>query len=479
MNIYFATTENALFTKSSKLADFSYSIPKELSLLGHDVRVVMPLYSWISKEYGKKIKFEKSFYLSTNGVNKYVGIFSYKVDKVLYYFIDNEYYFSRESIDSFYDDGERFGYFSRALLELLVEIDFVPDIIHLNDWHTAISATLFKDSYIKMKNFYNTKIIFTIHSLKSQGVFKRYVLKDFLPHESSDFLYEKLETGGEINFMKGGLDYADLITTGSKSYANEIIFDESVGSLQSSLEENLEKLIGIENGINYQSYNPASDNDVMYNYSPDAIEKRMENKVNLQETIGLSVDKDIPLIAYIGDLVNDKGIDLISFIFDEIMEEDIEFIILGRGDEIYENEFLHFSHKYRNKVSANIFYSGKIAKKIYASADIILMPSRIEPSGMGQLIAMRYGCIPVVRRVGGLKDTVIDYDTNRDDGTGFVFENYNAHEFLHKIKNAINYYKDDTLWYKIIRQAMRRDSSWVKVALRYEEVYGKLMNTNF
>ncbi len=479
MKIYFATTECALFDKRTKLANFSYSLPKELSNLGHDVRVVMPLYSWIKSECASDLVFEKHFYLSNNGVNKYVGIFSYKVDNLIYYFIDNEYYFSRESIEGFYDDSARFGYFCRALLEMLEEVKFYPDIIHLNDWNTAPSATLFKDSYIQRKNFYNTRIVFTIHSLNKQGIFPRYELGRSLSLNDSYFEYDKLEDYGNINYLKAGLTYADVITTGSKTYANNIRHDENSMNLSPALVYYAYKIFGVENGIDYEMYNPKTDDNLFYTYSKEEIDKKADNKIELQKMLGIRKDKDIPIICYVGDLVNDKGVDLISFIFDEMMEEDIEFIVLGRGESNYQDEFIHYSHKYRDKVSTNIFYSNSIARKVFAAADILITPSRVEPSAVTHLIAMRYGCVPLVREVGVLSDTVIKYDSKTKKGNGFTFSGYNAHELIQSIKEVLHYYKKKDVWKDISKQAMERDSSWVRTAKEYERIYEEIGRNNY
>ncbi len=474
MKIYFATTESLFFTDRSRLADFSYSLPKELSSLGHDVRVVMPLYSWIKRQYFDMLTFEKNFYILTNDVDKYVGIYSCEIEEVTYYFIDNEYYFSREAIDGYYDDAKRFGYFSRALMELLVEMKFYPDVIHLNDWHTAPSAAIFKDSYIQRKNLYNTKIVYTIHDVKKQGVFQRYLLKEALGLNKSYFAYDKLEYNGKINYMKGGIIFSDMVTTLSNTYANEIRHDTNVEGLQATLIDSAYKIIGIESGIDYTLYNPDVDNDIFIKYNKESIEQKAQNKEELQKMLGLRVGSDIPVIAYVGDIVNGKGVNLITFIFDELMEEDVEFIILGKGVVEYENEFLHFSHKYRYRVSTNIFYSDTIAKKIYAASDMLLMPSANERNGISQLIAMRYGCVPIVRNTGSLKDTVIKYDKSTGVGNGFVFNDYSAHELLFSIKDALHCYKSKEHWENIVIQAMNRDSSWKKTAYEYEKLYSKM-----
>ncbi len=475
MKIYFATTQSTPFFNDSNLAEFSYCMTRELYKKGHDVRVVMPLYSNIYKEYKNMIKFEKSFYISTTLGDEYVGIYSCENEGVIYYFIDNEYYFRRNKISGFVDDGKRFSYFSRALLEVLEEVDFYPDIIHLNDYQTSIAAVLFKDSYIQRKKFYDTKVILTIHSLKEQGIYNKILLSENLGLSRSYFTHDKLEDDGNINFLKGGIVFSDLVTSVSRTYANEIRNDINADNIQNVLIDNAKKIFGIENGINYDVFNPKYDDDIFIKYDLDSIHLKKENKIELQKMLGLKVDENIPLISYMGDLESGKGLGSLSFIFDELMEEDVEFVLLGTGSSDYENDFLHFSYKYRNKVSVNIFRSDVVSKKIFAASDIVLKPSRFEPCGRSHLIAMRYGAIPIVRNAGGLKDSVKQYLRKDNSGNGFLFENYIAHELLFAIKDALFYFKDKSKWNSIIRNAMIRNSSWLRTTEEYEKIYRKIL----
>lgn len=472
MKIFYAASEVSPFIKTGGLADVAYSLPKSLAKMGHEVYVVCPLYTQISKEYREKFTFVKHFDLSVRGGDRYVGIFSLQENGVTYFFIDNEYYFNRNEVYGFWDDGERFSYFCRAIIEMLPQLNLIPDIIHLNDWHTGAAAPIFKDSFKQMPGYYDTKIIFTIHNLKYQGIFPPDLLENYLGLNRGYLTYDNLEFFGNINFMKAGLNFADWITTVSKTYAEEIKYSYYAEGLHALLLSKSHMLTGIVNGIDYEVFNPKDDSSLAMNYQfKTVIKAKKENKKDLQKSLGLEVREDVPMIAVVSRLVPNKGIDLIRFIFDELMEQDVQIVILGNGEKEYEDSFLYFQEHYAQRVSANIFFSSELANRIYAAADIFLMPSRFEPCGLGQLIAMRYGTIPVVRETGGLTDTVIPYNRFTQEGTGFSFKNYNAHELLFTIKDALYYYTQKNLWKEIIKQAMKRDSSWKNSAKEYEELY--------
>lgn len=475
MKIYFATSESEPYIKTGGLADVAYALPKRLAALGHDVRVVLPLYSRIPLDLRNTLTYKKNFYLSMDKGNQYVGVFEHENEGVTYYFIDNEYYFARNEIYGFFDDGERFAYFCRALLEVMDEMDFYPDIIHLNDWHTGACAPIFNQYFRWRQEFSHTKVIFTIHNLKYQGIFPPSILQDYLGLGYEYFTYDGLEHFGNINFMKAGITYSDFVTTVSRTYAEELRYAYYSEGLHSLLLHRSHRIRGILNGIDYDEFNPARDEEIFEKYDVSSLEKKKKNKVELQKLLGLEEDPEIPLLAVVSRLVPNKGMDLLSFIFDEMMEEKVQFVVLGTGDKEYEDRFIELSHRFKGKVSANIFFSGSLAKKIYAASDIFLMPSRFEPCGLGQMIAMRYGSIPVVRQTGGLKDSVISYNRFSGEGTGFGFQNYNAHELLFTIKDALYYYRDPKLWHNIQRQAMQADHSWKNSASLYEKLYETLL----
>lgn len=471
MKLYFVTSEAAPFIKTGGLADVAASLPKALAELGHDIRVVLPLYSTIPLEYRNQFEFVKQFHLQMPRMNQYVGIFRYQADGVTYYFIDNEHYFARAGVYGYFDDGERFAYFCRAALDLLCEMAFYPDIIHLNDWHAGPMAPIFKDQYAMRPEFAGTKVIFTIHNLKYQGVFPYDLLGDYLGLSDDYFTYDKLEYFGNVNFMKAGLSFADYITTVSRTYAEELRYAYYSEGLNSLLLHKSHILRGIVNGIDYEYYNPATDDQIFAQYDHTSLDKKTINKVELQKLLHLQVDPEVPLLAMVTRLVPNKGMDLLRFIFDELMEEKIQFVLLGNGDYEFEEAFSHFAARYPGRVSSNIFFSNALAKKVYAASDMFLMPSRFEPCGLGQLIAMRYGSIPIVRETGGLKDTVVAYNRFTGEGTGFSFSNYNAHELLFTIKDALYYYRDKTVWPKLVAQAMQADHSWAESAKQYAELY--------
>ncbi len=478
MKIYFVTSECAPFAKSGGLADVAYALPKKFAEFGHDVRVVLPLYSKISHEIRREFKYLKNFEVFMPHSDKYAGVFSYEKDGVTYYFLDNEEFFSRDELYGYADDGERFSYFSRAVLELMERMDFYPDIIHLNDWHCGPSATIFKDAFAWKDQFKKTKVIFTIHNLKYQGKFPYEVLRDNLGLSDSYYVYDKLEHFGSVNFMKAGINYADYITTVSKTYAKELQYDYFAEGLHSILQQRSHLIRGIVNGIDYEYYNPETDKDIFANYSSNDIKNKYENKIKLQRELSLNENLDAPIISMVSRLVSNKGFDLVSFIFDELMEENIQFVLLGSGEREIEDRFLGFARKYKGRVSVQSYFSEAMAKKIYAASDIFLMPSRFEPCGLGQLIAMRYGTVPVIRKTGGLADTVEPYNKFTGEGEGFAFQNYNAHELLFSTKAALGIYSEKEKWNRVVKQAMQRDHSWNNSAREYEKLYLEVMGGN-
>lgn len=478
MKICFVASEVDPFIKTGGLADVMYALPRSLKEMVKDIIVILPKYSKINEMHSKNFKFIKHFYINMNSVEQYVGLYSYQMDSITYYFIDNEYYFARDDIYGFFDDGERFSFFSRAVLEVLENIKYYPDILHLNDWHSASIAPVFKQKYKIREHFKNTKVIYTIHNLKYQGIFPKEILTKYLALDEKHFSYDKMEHFSNINFMKAGINYADKVTTVSETYANELSYSYFSEGLSSLLHYKAKDIVGILNGIDYDLYNPKKDKDIYKKFDIKKLRDKTFNKTSLQKDLGLKVSKDTPMISIITRLVSDKGVDLLSFIFDELMNEDIQFVVLGSGDKEYENKFLNYCKKYPKRVSANIFFSAKLAKKIYAASDIFLMPSRYEPCGLGQMIAMRYLTIPIVRETGGLKDTVIPYNQFTQKGNGFSFKNYNAHELLFTIKDALSYYKDKNVWKRIQKQADLSNNSWKNSARKYLELYNEVLGKN-
>lgn len=482
MRLMFITSESVPFAKTGGLADVSFALPKALKNEGIEVSVIMPLYKNIPQSLRDGMELILETEVHMNWRSNYVGVLKYDLDGVVYYFIDNEYYFKRDGYDGsngyygYFDDGERFSYFCKAVVEFLVTMDEKPDVIHANDWHSGMVPLLLKDQQNQGRGVDSIKSVFTIHNLKYQGLFPKQLLGDMLDLDDGYFVPDCLEYKNNINFMKAGIIFSDVVTTVSPNYAKEIqteFYGEGLDGLIRSIDN---KLYGIVNGIDYDIYDPTKDELIHNKYSSDDLTKKTENKTLLQRVLRLKQDPDIPMIAMVTRLVSEKGLDLLSHVVHELMQENVQLVVLGTGDKHYEEMFKSFESFYPEKFSSNIYFDNKLAHKIYSSADIFLMPSQIEPCGIGQLIAMRYGTLPVVRKAGGLADTVIPYNKYTKEGTGFAFLNYNAHELLFTIKDAINLYNTDKkIWNELVKNAMEKDLSWVNSADRYIEIYENLL----
>lgn len=476
MKVLFVTSEAHPFLKTGGLADVAFALPKALRALGIDVRVIMPKYSDISEYYKNNMKTLKEFNVNLGWRNQYVGLQYIEEEDIPFYFIDNEYYFKRKGAYGYYDDGERFSYFSKAVLESIKYMkDFKPHIIHNNDWHTAIIPVLMKEIYSNDKLYSSIQTILTIHNLRYQGVFSKEILGDLFSLGENCFVEDKLKYYDSISFMKGGIIYSDRVTTVSETYAQEIQTPFYGEGLNGLLKGKSYKLSGIVNGIDYDIYNPKNDKEIYLNYSEENIENKNTNKQMLQQQLGLPENKDIPIIGIISRLVDQKGLDLIAEVMDDIMNLELQMVILGTGDNKYEKMFKYYAEKYPSKISSNIYFSNDLSKKIYAGSDFFLMPSLFEPCGIGQLIAMKYGTLPIVRETGGLKDTVLSYNEYTGKGNGFSFTNYNARDMLYTIDRAINFYKDKSVFNNIVRNAMRTDNSWDSSAYKYIELYDDLL----
>lgn len=471
MKVLYVASEAVPFIKTGGLADVAFSLPKELRKLGIDIRVVIPKYKNIPEEFKINLSVLREISVPVGWRNQYCGIQYLEYDGVPYYFIDNEYYYKRDGIYGFYDDGERFAFFDRAVLEMIENIDFKPDIIHCNDWHTGMIIPLLDAHYREKSAYRNIKTIFTIHNLKYQGVFQQEILGDLLNLGQEYFNVDKLEFYGGVSFMKGGINYADMVTTVSESYAKEIQSPEFGEKLDGLLKKRNKDLYGIINGIDYDIYNPEKDPEIFSNYAVDSLENKETNKLQLQALLKLPMQKDIPIIGMISRIDVMKGFDLVVSIIEELLSLDIQLVVLGTGDPYFEAIFKDLADKYSEKLSANIMFSSSYAHKIYAGCDMFLMPSMFEPCGLSQLIALRYGTIPVVRETGGLKDTVNSYNEFTEEGNGFSFNSYNAHDMLFTIKRALGFYKDKSIWNKIIGNAMGGEYSWNGAAHIYEKLY--------
>jgi starch synthase len=395
-------------------------------------------------------------------------------DGVPFYFIDNEYYFRRAGLYGYYDDGERFAFFSRAIADVLPYIDFQPDVLHCHDWHAAMAIVLMGAHHRQDPFYANIRTLFTIHNLKYQGVFSSDVLGELLSLGPEYFTAETLEFHGAVNYMKGGLLFADAVTTVSPSYAMEIQDPWFGEQLDGILRKRQGELQGILNGIDCELYNPATDPSLFVNYTWRSIKRKQRNKMKLQESLGLPISESIPMVAMVSRLVEPKGLDLVTSVLDEILDLNIQLVVLGAGDEKYEGMFRVAGHQRPEQVSTNIFFDDTLARRIYAASDLFLMPSQFEPCGIGQLLAMRYGSLPIVRETGGLRDSVTPYDQVTGAGSGFRFTNYNAHDLLRTLESALALYEQPQAFTKLAQQAMRQDFSWGRSAKLYQELYQTL-----
>lgn len=475
MKILYVAAEAVPFAKTGGLADVAGSLPKALKADGVDVRVIMPKFGKIPEAYRNAMEHVYDGELPVAWRKKYVGLDKYELDGVTYYFVDNEEYFNREGFYGYDDDAERFSFFSRAVLDLLPAMDFWPDVIHTNDWHAGLVNVFLKLEHMGDARYERIKTVYTIHNLKYQGVFPKDVMPDVLGLDWKYFNNGDLEFYDAVNFMKGGIIYADAVTTVSKTYAKEIqypYFGEHLDGLLRSREQDLS---GIVNGIDYSVYNPRTDKYIFETYDEESLDRKLDNKTELQKSLGLPERRNVPLIAIVSRLVEPKGMDLVVRMMDEILQhEDIQLVVLGTGEKRYEDWFKGLAWRYPKKVSVNIYFSNELAQRIYAGADIFLMPSNYEPCGIGQLIALRYGTIPVVRQTGGLKDTVQQYNKYTQEGNGFVFDNYNAHEMMYALKRALSFYGNYEIWHKIQLNAVQSDFSWKRSAKEYEALYKRL-----
>lgn len=478
MNILIVASEAHPFIKTGGLGDVIGALPVALNDLGADVRVVIPNYRDIKKEIKENLKYIDNFTVNVGWRNQYCGILEYEHEGVKFYLLDNEYYFNRGGLYGYYDDGEKFAFFDRAVLEFAKHIDWVPDILHCNDWQTGMVPVLLKLEYSKEEKFKNMKTMFSIHNLFFKGMFDPKVLPELFGYDYESFNNGSLEHYGAVSFLKGGINYADKVTTVSKSYAEEIKTPEYGEQLEGLLRYRSSVLEGIVNGIDYKEYNPEEDKYIYSTYSVNDLENKKINKEELQKELGLTVNKDVPMVGLVSRLTHQKGCDLIINILEELLKEDIQVVVLGTGDYMYEESFKSFQGRHPNKISANIKFSNELAHKIYAASDMFLMPSLFEPCGLGQLIALRYGSIPIVRETGGLKDTVTPYNEYDETGNGFGFKNYRFEELLNIIKYALKIYENKDKWNNIVRQAMSADNSWEKSAKEYIEIYNQLIINN-
>jgi starch synthase len=476
-----ATSEAAPFAKTGGLADVLGSLPSALKSQGADVRVIMPKYGTIPSKLRDSIQHNCYIFVKVGWRNLYCGIEQAEYNGVIYYFIDNEFYFNRDGFYGYNDDGERFAFFCRAVMEAIPHLDFKPDIIHCHDWQTGMLPVYLKTLYKYRAFYHNMHVVYTIHNMMFQGRWKLKAVRDITGLPTDLFTPDKLESYGEANCLKGGVVYADVITTVSKAYAQEITTPVGGEGLDGLMNAHKDKLYGIINGIDYEIYNSQTDANIYYLFGDkDFIEGKKKNKQAFQKALGLDVDEKAMLIGIVSRLNEQKGFALVEYMIDQLLSDGrIQFAVLGTGEERYENMFRYFAKKYPKRLSINIERSDELAHKIYASCDAFLMPSQFEPCGLSQLMSLRYGTVPIVRETGGLKDTVIAYNEAEHTGTGFFFMNYNAHEMKDAILRALNVFRnhrDD--WNEIAIRAMNQDYSWKNSAQEYGKIYDMICANN-
>ena len=477
-NILFVASECVPFIKTGGLADVVGSLPKYFPKEYFDVRVVIPKYAGIKEQFKNQMRYVTNFYMDLNWRQQYVGIFEMEYEGIKFYFIDNEEHFGGSTPYAGMPwDLEKFAYFSKAALSILPTIGFRPDLIHCHDWQTGLVPVYLHERFQADEFYRGIKTVMTIHNLKFQGIWDRKTIQSITGLSDYYFTPDKLEAYKDGNLLKGGIVFADAVTTVSDTYAEEIKTPFYGEGLDGLLRARSHDLRGIVNGIDYGEFNPETDKNIVKAYNAVNFRKeKVKNKRALQEELGLRVDDKKMMIGLVSRLTDQKGLDLIAYVMDELCQDDIQFVVLGTGEERYENMFRHFDWKYGDKVSANIYYSDALSHKIYAACDAYLMPSLFEPCGLSQLIALRYGTVPIVRETGGLKDTVQPYNEYESTGTGFSFTNYNAHEMLNTIRYAEHiYYDRKREWNKIVDRAMATDYSWKVSAGKYQEMYDWLI----
>jgi starch synthase len=476
MNILFVASEAFPFAKTGGLADVVGSLPKELKKQGVDVRVALPKYEDIPWRFREKMTTAVYFQVQLGWRQQYCGIEQLEHEGITYYFVDNEYYFKRPGLYGYPDEAERFALFCKGVLEALPRLDYKPDLVHCHDWHAGMIPVLLKAQYRYQPFYERMKSMITIHNLKYQGVFGIDHLKDLFGLGDEYFNGYTLELHGGASFLKGGLVFADVITTVSKTYAEEIQTPYYGEYLDSLLRYRKEDLYGIVNGIDYEALDPMTDPHLAVNYR-DSLAKKTQNKLALQETLGLPAEADKPLIAMVTRLVQQKGIDLVRHVLPELLAIDAQWVILGTGEPEYEELFRRAASEFPDRLSAQVKFDEALSRQIYAGSDLFLMPSQFEPCGIGQLIALRYRSIPIVRETGGLRDTVQPYNEFTGEGTGFSFTNYNAHDMLHTVRRAVYFYRNDReAWEKLHKNIKKCDYSWKKSAQQYAALYELTVN---
>ncbi|MBQ8953400.1 MAG: glycogen synthase GlgA [Clostridia bacterium] len=477
MKILMAASECVPFIKTGGLADVIGALPKHIASEGEDIRIVIPKYGEIPETFRNQMTHLCDFYLDLGWRRQYCGVETLELNGITCYFIDNEYYFNRPYIyGTGGDEVERFAFFDRAVLEILPRIGFFPDVLHCHDWQTGLIPALLKIQYAHLPEYAGIRTAYTIHNLQYQGIFPIGYVEDLLHLGDEAYLEGGVAFYNQCSFMKGGLNFADRITTVSPTYAEEIQTPYYGEQLDGLLRARAADLTGILNGIDTAEYDPAADPFIELNYSWHSIARKQKNKLALQSELGLNEDENAPLIGMVSRLSGQKGLDLVQCVLNEIMATGAQLVVLGKGEDNYVNMFCSAQKRYPGRIAARIEMNGALAHRIYAACDLFLMPSKFEPCGLSQMIALRYGTLPIVRETGGLRDTVLSYNEFTGEGNGFTFFNYNAHDMLHVIERAVGIYKNDQKTFlKLARRAMRGQYGWDQSAKVYLAFYKELL----
>ena len=472
MKVLYAASEAVPFCKTGGLADVAGSLPPALAAQGVETAVILPLYRLVKERFADQLTFLCYDYVDLAWRHAYCGLFSLKKDGVTWYFLDNEQYFGRPELYGCADDGERFGFFSRAVVKMLDHLDFWPDVIHCNDWQTALIPIYLKDDGVREERYRSVRTVLTIHNIEYQGRYDPYCLGGLFGLDRGWVDDGTLLLDGDLNLLKGAILTADAVNAVSPTYAQELKNPYFAHRMEGILTQCGYKLSGVLNGIDMKLYDPAADPRIAANYTAEDVSGKVADKATLQKALGLRPEPETPIIAMVSRLVTHKGLDLIREVMGDIMELPVQFVLLGSGDAAYEDFFRHAAERWPERMAIRLGYDEALSMAIYAGADLFLMPSRSEPCGLSQMIAMRYGTVPIVRETGGLKDTVQPYEAWRDAGTGFTFANYSSADMLHVLREAAYLYKDyPDAFARLRRRAMERDFSWNRSAGDYLKIY--------
>ena len=472
MKILYAASEAVPFCKTGGLADVAGSLPEALAAQGAEVAVVLPLYQKVRERFGSQLTFECYDYVDLAWRHSYCGLFSLEKDGVTWYFLDNEQYFNRPELYGYMDDGERFGFFSRAVVRMLPHFRFWPDVLHCNDWQTALVPIYLKDDGVREERFRSIRTVLSIHNIEYQGRYGRQTLGDLfgLDHGWADD--GTILMDGDVNLLKGAILCADAVNAVSPTYANELKMPYFAHRLDGIMRRCGYKLSGVLNGIDVKRYDPATDSHIAANYTAEDMAGKQADKAELQKLMGLRQEPYVPIVGIVSRLVSHKGLDLVCEVLHDMMELPMQLVILGKGDRKYEEFFQWAANQYPGRMAVRLDYNEELSMAIYAGADLFLMPSRSEPCGLSQMIAMRYGTVPIVRETGGLKDTVTPYEAWRDSGNGFTFANYASSDMLYVIREAVYLYKDyPDAFARLRARAMACDFSWARSAGEYLHIY--------